>query len=306
MTRSRWGSGIVVLIAAAALAGCGGQGQPVAGPGAPGPQEDARVRQQARDALDRWARAVADAGGQQQFVPIGDPMEQVGSWEEAVGGANKAALIAGRLVAVVALPTEAPPQAEIRWEDGTVRSVRAISATTALQRMVASGHGDCQGCAPLEVTSARLTTGRILTSRGPATVPVWEYTLRGTAVRVTWAAIDAADGVKVSPPPWDAGNPPAGLQIESAVVTADGRRLTVHFTGSPGPASQPCGIDYTAEAVEAATAVAVIVDAHPHGTHETCAMVGMERTATAALAEPLGGRAVLEVRQGLPVPVTTG
>jgi hypothetical protein len=35
-----------------------------------------------------------------------------------------------------------------------------------------------------------------------------------------------------------------------------------------------------------------------------CPAIGAERKATVNLAQPLGERAVLEVRQGLPVPVT--
>ena len=35
------------------------------------------------------------------------------------------------------------------------------------------------------------------------------------------------------------------------------------FTGAVGPASRPCGADYTAQAVESARAVVVIVYEHP-------------------------------------------
>ena len=45
------------------------------------------------------------------------------------------------------------------------------------------------------------------------------------------------------------------------------RELTVSFTGSVGPASEPCGADYTGLAVESANAVVIVV-AHPHATGE--------------------------------------
>ena len=80
--------------------------------------------------------------------------------------------------------------------------------------------------------------------------------------------------------------------------------MTVSFTGSPWPTAQPCGADYTGEAVESANAVVVIVLTHPHRANEACTAIGARRTTVVQLAQPLGERAVLEVQQGLPVPVT--
>ena len=49
--------------------------------------------------------------------------------------------------------------------------------------------------------------------------------------------------------------------------------------------------------------VVVIVTEHRHGLFEACRLVGATRTAVVDLAAPLGERAVLEVKEGLPVPV---
>jgi hypothetical protein len=118
-------------------------------------------------------------------------------------------------------------------------------------------------------------------------------------------ALAAANGGKVvvTPPSWDPYNAPLGLGIDSATVTADGMRVTVGFTGAQEPATVPCGIDYSAETVEGANAVVVIVTGHPHGQGELCTLPGFSRTASLTLARPLDKRAVLEVVQGLPVPV---
>jgi hypothetical protein len=146
-----------------------------------------------------------------------------------------------------------------------------------------------------------LTSGPIQTSRGPATAPIWEFTVEDTAVKVTRVAI--ADAVAVVPPPWDPNAPPAGVAIESASGTAGGRQLSVAFIGAPKPGDQPCGEDYAAVAVESDLAVVVIVTRHPHVTIGACSAVGAQRTATVALAAPLGDRTLLDVRQGLPVSV---
>jgi hypothetical protein len=249
---------------------------------APGSGGDlARQRQQAHDALDRWAAAVEAAGGQQGFSVTEGKTGQIGDWELAVGSNNKAALSAGLVEAAAPLPPDVPSPGEVRWEDGSTLQVPLISAAEALGEIHADG-ADCGGCTdltPLQVTGATLSTGRVSTSRGPATVPMWEFSVEGTAVTV-------------------------GTWIESASGSASSRELTVTFIGAPGPASEGCGADYTAEAVESSLAVVVIVIEHRNPLSGACSAVGAERTATVQLAVPLGERAVLEVVEGTPVPVT--
>jgi hypothetical protein len=297
---------IAVVAAALVLSGCA-RNNPV--PAGPAPDRSTRVDQQARDALARWDRAVAGTDGP-AFVPTQELIEQVGDWEGESGHNNKPALGAGLLTLAVALPDGAPPAGTVRWDDGTTLAVPVVPATEAYHRILDTGQGTCPACTRLEVTGATLTTMRLSTSRGTATVPAWEYTLRGTAVRILRVAVDPARTVSVSPPAWDATNPPAGTSVESATVSPDGRRLTLHFVGAPGPASQPCGADYTARAVESDRAVVAIVEEHVeghsdrHDAPQICPAIGADRTATLDLSRPLGNRAVLEVRQGLPVPLS--
>lgn len=118
-------------------------------------------------------------------------------------------------------------------------------------------------------------------------------------------AASPSASVEVSPPPWDANSPPPGLSIEAARGAPAATQLTVSFTGAGGPATESCGADYYAEAVESARAVVVIVIviAQPHAGNEMCTLEGYRRTAKVDLARPLGHRAVLEVREGEPVAV---
>jgi len=280
----------VEFAVALALAGCLGN----AG-------DAARLQQQAEAALARWAVAVAAAGGPSPVVLVGELTGQVGDWEAAVGDNNKRALYAGLLEAAASLPAEASPGGEVRWPDGTTATVPVLSAQQAVAAIRAGAAAPCGDCAPLRITAARLTTGPIETSRGPATGPVWEFTVQGTAVKVARVAV--AHPITVVPPHWDQVDPPVGLAIDSASGTVGGRELTVAFVGAPLPGDQPCGEDYTAEAVESALAVVVIVTRHPHAALGACSAVGARRTASVELAAPLGERAVLEVQQGLPVPV---
>ncbi len=264
-----------------------------------GPEGDA-LHTQAEAMLAAWEDAASLADPSAPAL-IGDLTAQVGDWEEAVGDNNKRALMAGVVVAATSLSDATPPAGVIRWSDGTAQSARLLSAADALADLAASTADTCADCQPLEVTGARLTTGSVQTSRGPAIAPMWEFTIAGTSVKVTRVA--AVDRTSVAPLPWDAENPPAGLSIDSAIGGPEDRVLTVTFVGAPGSGDEPCGADYAAEAVESALAVAVIVVEHRNAAEAACRLVGAERTATVVLATPLGERAVLEVKQGLPVPV---
>jgi hypothetical protein len=297
----RW---VAAALLAGLLVGCGG-----AQDGGVKPGGGDRLHQQAWEALDRWDKAVEAAGNGPRFVPVGEQTTQIGDWEEAVGGNNKAALNDGLVEAAVALPGGSHPTTTVRWADGTEIPVRTISAEAALQYLVrtsSSGQHRCKECTPLKVISVRAVTASQQTSRGPATVPAWEYELEGTKVTFTRPAVDPAAVVSVTPPPWDPVNSPGGIWIESASTRVGSLDLMVGFVGSPDTADKPCGADYTAEAVESDSAVVVIVYEYRHAANETCAAIGASRTATARLAKPLGERTVLEVVQGLPVATTIG
>src|SRR6266498_3319245 len=148
------------IAAVAVLGGCGPGGS------GPGGDDPGRLRQQARDALVRYDKAVLDAGGPQSFVPVGDLTGQLGDWEPT-NGDNKQALQSGRVVAATALPAAPQPAGKVAWDNGAVQTISLISADEALQQLAAAGAGRCPECVPLEVTGARLTTARIQTTRGP-------------------------------------------------------------------------------------------------------------------------------------------
>jgi hypothetical protein len=288
--------GMVLIVAA--VSGCGRIGE-LAGQA----DETARLHKQADAALARWAAAVEAGGGQQDFAPTEGMTGQVGDWEADVGDNNKPALMAGLVEAAIQLPDDVPPKAEIRWDDGTTKTVPTISAAQALRDLLDEPESPCSECHPLQVIGARLSTARVQTSRGPATAPAWEFSLNGSKVLVTRIAVTAGDGPAVNPPPWDANNPPTGLRIDSATATIGGLQLTVSFIGAPDGAAKRCGADYAAEAVESDLAVVIIVTSHSNAFAGACTAVGAVRNATATLAAPLGDRAVLEVVEGRPVPV---
>ena len=81
--------------------------------------------------------------------------------------------------------------------------------------------------------------------------------------------------------------------------------MVVTFTGARNPATEPCGIDYSAEAVESAKAIVIIILQQRHAYGEECTLEGADRTAVINFDRPLANRAVLNLQQSEPVPVST-
>ena len=290
---------LLTAACAAPIGGPGGSGVIPTGSQSQVPGD--RIHRQAHEALERWATAVRASGGA-SITFVGELTGQVGDWEVAVGDNNKSALYAGMIAAEAPLSDDTPSRDKVRWLDGSTLDVNLMSAADTLQALIDSAASTCDECRPLEVTSAQLATGLVDTSRGAANVPIWVYSLAGSAVKVTRVAVD--ESVTVDPPPWNANDAPEGISIQSATGSGDSKRLTVTFIGAPKRADVPCGEDYTAEAVESDLAVVVIVHVKRHPAEVACVAVGASRTATVKLTDVLGIRAVLEVKQGLPVPVT--
>lgn len=291
---------VAVATLATVAAGCaqnvlspGGSGVPLVS-AAPKPED--RLHQQAQDALERWADAVRANGGA-SITFVGEMTSQIGTWE-VNNEDNKAALEAGAVGASSDLSEERPGRREVKWVDGTKVDVEVLSARQALDELVDTAPGDCGGCDPLRVTDANLATGLMETSTGPAEVPMWVYSLRGSAVRITRVAVDG--GVTVDPPPWDAEDPPAGLSIHLALGEPGSRKVQVEYVG----ADESCGLEPSVEAVESDLAIVVIVDELPgQNGAQACRLVGRLKTAEVTLDAQLDDRVVLEGRQGLPVPV---
>ncbi|SNY45741.1 hypothetical protein [Paractinoplanes atraurantiacus] len=248
------------LTAMVALTAIGGCASPVAPAEEPPPVQ---AEQRARDVLASYEKAVGAA----RFVPAGGLTGSVGSLEQA-NEHYKAAIGAGRIEAAAELPVAPRATGTVIWAGGERLEVPLIGAGDALGQVMAEKGGECLGCTPVPVTGAKLTTTRIPTTRGEATVPAWEFTLKGSAFRITRVAVAPSGAQTYTPPPGTAGGPAA----ESATVS--GRTVTVKVTGSRSAASEPCGADYTARAVESAHAVVVIVDEHRHAANEICPMIG--------------------------------
>jgi hypothetical protein len=269
------------------------------------------AHRQAQQALARWDAAVAAGAGGSGFVLVGESTLFVGSdWGPNIDGNNaKMAWYAGLFVAANPLPSEAPPDGTIRWQDGTAHAVTVISAAQALVDMKAAGVSPCPDCTPLQITGASLTTATFQSSRGPALVPAWEFSLKDTDVKLDEVAVAGQSTAPPAPTPTDPATgqqlaqPWVGPPVQSATVDAGGMTITVTVVGASDAGDKPCGADYTAEAVESDAGVVVIVYEHRNTLPAACSAVGYFRTAQVTLVKPLGIRTLIDL-QAQPISVT--
>ena len=288
-------------------------------PAGGGPAPTGKEVQRAKDALDRWEKAIGDSG----YVPIrpqsgggsGNPavwqFEEVGHWPGMTGRPtpDSAAMALRRIAVQTPLPTTRPGAGRVVWAGGESSSIQLLSQAETLQQL-RSGADVCVGCEPGEIDGVKastlviskvtLTTMQVQTTRGPATVPAYRFSFAGKSVQALQAA--------VAPPklgPMPENDQVNLLPVDSATFSPGLQILTVHFTGAELPASEPCGEDYSAVAIESEHAVAVIVTSKPHGKNEICNGSARPRDALVQLKAPLGGRAVLETAHGTAIPTTS-
>lgn len=251
-----------------------------------GPASSSSVRAtgQARQLLTRYENSLHSTAPGAVGI-TSELVSQVGNWEPTVGGNNKIALLTGHVREVAATPTVAR-HSIVRWADGRKLPVQTISVRQAFTTLQLDGQKQsCYGCTPVTLGDARLTGIAVQTTRGNATVPAWSFAVRGSRVRVTVVAIDAAATVPALPRVGALPGP--FVMFESAHPTGR-RQLALTFVGAFGTGRVACGADYAATAIESRHAVAVLIREFPHHgpAGEVCSAVGYRRTATVQLTAP--------------------
>lgn len=204
-------------------------------------------------------------------------------------GAAKLAYLDG----AIRLPARLPhsPVSAGGYQVITARQAAALFRPTAMTGPPASTR--------LQVTTVRLGIGMFVTDRGLQRLPAWLFSFAG--IRGPAAVLAVAPAEIFTPPARPGGRPPF---VDWAFLRPGGRALTVRFTGAQA-GHGPCTAGYSVQAAESATAVAVAVIEHPHGSgNVACSAVGYSRQVTTRLAEPLAARVVVDALSRGSVPVT--
>jgi hypothetical protein len=151
----------------------------------------------------------------------------------------------------------------------------------------------------LKITGVRLGTRAFDTDRGAQSLPAWLFSFAGVQ---SPAAVLAVSPARLYAPP---GNVPrASPVVDGAMLGADGRTLTVDFTGLAA-GTGPCTAGYSLRFAQSRTAVAVSVIEHDHPDSDSCSSVGYARHAAAVLPAPLAARVLVDAASGTAIPEDT-
>jgi len=292
----------VVAVAALAVAACGSQraAPPAAGRAtapAAGQKGPAAFVARARQVTAQWDRSAAARIWRTGLVLMdASDLTPVPSSAGFSSQQEKDAFGSGHFKLAGTLPA-GPLPGLVRWADGSTLRLPLLTARAAFAELAAQRPcGGPSACGQLTVTGAQPGSVTVRTSRGLASVPAWRFTVAGLGWRVGEVAV-ARDALAVLPgsgpiPP--AGQNTPGVDVLTA-VSADGRTLTLSFTGSA------CDAAWGAYRYESHATVVVGSWEKPAAGNTPCPAVGMPRTARVTLARPLGTRVILDVASGLPL-----
>ncbi|MFD4970180.1 hypothetical protein [Streptomyces sp. NPDC058424] len=241
---------------------------------------DARARQVA----DAWDGSEAARAWRKGYHPIGEAVDLP---EDAFHDiSDKQAYEAQNLALRGQLPVASGKNGRVTWESGASLTLPLMEARQAYEA-VARGSNDGPH---LTVTGVKLGEMTLSTSRGPATVPAWLFTLDGYDTPLKLAAVRPSKPLTSPVKPEGSGD---SLQL---VRTArDGRSVTVlsgHGACDDGPVVDVLETDGS-----------VVLSASVVGTKEgPCTADLLLEEVTVKLNRPLGDRVLLDAFTGRPVP----
>jgi len=181
------------------------------------------------------------------------------------------------------------------WRSGLVLlSPDELTAQATFRQLAADQACAFPGCGHLTIIAARPANLVILTSKGPATVPAWSFTVAELPFPVTRAAIASSACTSLPATATErAGMLPGGAAVTA--VSADGRVLTLRFiTGA-------CVSGWGGRVYSATSAVVVGSWSRNSDAGGACAASAAIRHGQVRLPRPLGARVILDAGTGFPV-----
>jgi hypothetical protein len=277
-----------------------------AGPEAPTDQV-ARFEHSARQAAADWRTSGLNRAWRAGLVLIDDPTV-VPDNANFTSKSESESLSGGWFRLAATLPGGGPTAGQVRWSDGTAARVATLDAQTIYSQM--SHPVRCGGptCPYHTVTGARPSTVTVLTSRGKATVPAWEFITAGPPYHFKRVAADPGALIPLRLPEYATGAahftpiPPRGDPSSVTPDPADSRRIKFKFGGDP------CAERWGVLSYETGSVIVVStwnsgrIQAHDRSycdpRHATLELLIAQREATVHLRDPLGSRTVLVLYGG--------
>ncbi|NWF29565.1 hypothetical protein HW130_25485 [Streptomyces sp. PKU-EA00015] len=233
-------------------------------------------------AADAWRAGYYPMGGAVQ-LPLGGLRSQ----------ADKRAYEAQNLLLQGELPTTWPKDGRVTWAGGTSLTRPLLGAKTAYTALARSR---VEAKPHLTVTGAQLGEMTLATSRGPATVPAWLFTVRGYDAPLKIAAADPSKlpGSPIRP----ARDIPAGqlAPLDRLVQIEEDRRsltvIAIHGACDDGPA---------VDVLETRGSVVLSASVKDPKTGN-CTAQAKTKHVTVKLERPVHDRVLLDAYTGRPVP----
>ncbi|MET8184112.1 hypothetical protein [Streptomyces sp. NPDC005336] len=276
-------SGVVLsAVGLVAVSGCGSQ--KVAANG-----DTDVLTDRARQVAEAWDGSTAAAAWRAGYYPMGEAVQLPRGGLR--GQADRQAYRNRNFVLRGELPSTGPKDGHVTWA-GDDSVTRPLVGAEELYKTLA---GTRTGGEPhLTVTGVKLGEMTMATSRGPAMVPAWLFTLDGYATPLKQAA---AVPSKYPPAPIKAARGIPGYPLNRLVrVAADGRSVVVVAL------HRVCDDDPKVAALETRGSVVLSATVKDHRDGGTCSKQASLQQVTVELARPVDDRVLLDARTGQPVP----
>jgi len=271
----------VVAVTAAATAGCGRAQTP----GAPGDPSGSAFERRAAQIAPLWH---GKTGG---FTPLQDLT--IPPKDGFPDDKSKVAFSSGWFASRVPLE-EKPGKGTLEYPDGSKTEINLLSAAAAFKAMD-RGDAACPPCVTLEVTGAQLGKAPLRTSRGVATVPVWQFTIAGLPAPVSRVAVPPeliTPLPTLSVPPVTSGEPFAGAQDLTAVNGSE-----IEFRLGVGA----CDRDIKGLVWEDSEVVVIGGSYTPPPPDQACTMQLLLHPVKVTTDSPVGSRLIIDAISGAPV-----
>ncbi|SFF18437.1 hypothetical protein [Streptomyces mirabilis] len=275
---------------AGAVTECGSERAAGSGVEAPGTGQEPRAESRARQVADAWDGSEAARQWRQGYHPVADAVQlpEGGLRDKA----DQRAFTTQNFVLRGALPALPHKDGEVRWTSGASLTLPLMEAREAYERVARGGNDGPH----LTVTGAKPGEMTLATSRGPATVPAWLFTLEGYDTPLKRAAVGPSK--LPESPIGPSRDVPAGALVpldRLVEVAGDGRSVTVladHGSCDSGPAVHVWE-----------TGTSVVLSASVLGARKgPCTGEMIRARVTVKLTRPLGDRILLDAHTGRPVP----
>ncbi|EXU65807.1 hypothetical protein Z951_23640 [Streptomyces sp. PRh5] len=286
----------VGLLAAAALAvaglgaasGCGSTQVAGDGPQVAGDSPEA-LAQRARQVAAAWDGSTAAAAWRSGYHPMGEVVQPPRGG--LLSQADKQAYRQRSFVLGDELPTNGPHDGRVTWARGKSLTRALTRPEEAYQALVGAR---AEGKPYLTVTGAKLGEMSVVTSRGPAMVPAWLFSLEGYDSPLKQAAAVPSE-LPRSPIERARGIP--GYPLRHLVrIAADGLSVTVVAL------RRVCDHGPAVEVLETPGSVVLSASVKPRKGGGTCTKQGKLQEVTVKLDRSLGDRILLDAHTGRPVP----